>query len=89
MVGIDFVACPKTPRGHKYIMTATDYFTKWVEAFPTVSKEEKCVAECLAKIFYRHGAPEKILSDQGREFVNKVIYVCLNELLALMRGKLI
>ena len=23
---------PETPRGHKYIMTLTDYYTKWAEA---------------------------------------------------------
>ena len=72
---MDFIACPKTPRGNKYILTVTDYFTKWVEAFPTVSKEESCVTECLSKLFYRHGAPDKILSDQGREFVNRVVPV--------------
>ena len=73
MLGIDLMGpYPTTPRENKYIFTCTDFFTKWVEAFPIKSKNENCVGECLAKIFYRHGAPEKILSDQGREFVNKV-----------------
>ncbi len=70
MVGTDYVECPTTPRGNNYILTLTDYFTKCVEAFPTVSKAESSLAECLAKVFYRHDAPQKILSDQRREFVN-------------------
>jgi hypothetical protein len=25
---------PVTPRGNIYILTVTDYFTKWIEVFP-------------------------------------------------------
>ena len=25
---------PVTPRGNRYILTVTDYFTKWIEVFP-------------------------------------------------------
>jgi hypothetical protein len=34
--GIDFMTCnPPSSNGHKYIVVAVDYFTKWVEAMPT------------------------------------------------------
>ena len=32
------------------------------------------VPQAMMDIFYTHGAPEVILTDQGREFWNKVEY---------------
>ena len=73
MLGINLIGkLKRTPREHSYIFTCTDYFTKWVEAFPIRSKKADCVAQCLVNIFFRHGAPKKVLSDRGREFVNQV-----------------
>lgn len=73
LVGIDLTGpLPKTSSGCQYILTATDYFSKWVEAYPLNTKSAAEVAEKLCKIIYRHGCPARILSDQGREFVNEV-----------------
>ncbi|CAL8310688.1 unnamed protein product [Boreogadus saida] len=36
---------------------------------------EKEKDEAMMDIFYTHGAPEVILTDQGREFWNKVEYL--------------
>lgn len=63
---------PETPRGYKYIVTATDYFSKWPEAAPLPDKSAIGVANFLFKLFCHHGWPEVIISDQGREFVNEV-----------------
>ena len=41
---------PETPRGHKYIMTMTDYFTKWVEASPLKDKSASSVADVLYSV---------------------------------------
>lgn len=73
LIGIDLTGpLPKTSSGFQYILTATDYFSKWVEAFPLKSKSASEVAQHLCAIIYRHGCPKRILSDQGREFVNEV-----------------
>ena len=38
-VGMDLIGpLPLTPRGNKYIVTLTDYFTKWAEAAPLPNK---------------------------------------------------
>ena len=58
--------------GNNCIFTCTDYFTKWVEAFPIPNKAAGDVAMCLVKIFCRHGLQMKVLTDQGREFSNEV-----------------
>lgn len=65
---------PTTKGGHKYLFTATDYFTKWVEGFAIPNKSASEVAKCILKLVYTHGAPQRILTDQGREFVNEVSY---------------
>ncbi|KAL2103786.1 hypothetical protein ACEWY4_000654 [Coilia grayii] len=73
LVGIDLTGpLPKTSSGCQYILTATDYFSKWVEAYPLKTKSAAEVAEKLCKIIYHHGCPVRILSDQGREFVNEL-----------------
>uniref|UniRef100_A0A1A8KNB0 Kinesin family member C1 n=2 Tax=Nothobranchius TaxID=28779 RepID=A0A1A8KNB0_NOTKU len=73
LVGIDLTGpLPQTPSGYKYILTATDYFSKWVEAFPLKTKSAEEVYQNLCTIFYRHGCPLRILTDQGREFVNQI-----------------
>ncbi|KAL5494269.1 hypothetical protein EMCRGX_G015566 [Ephydatia muelleri] len=51
MVGIDFVGplSPIAKDGSRYILTISDYFTKWVEAIPTVDKRASTVASSLFK----------------------------------------
>ncbi|KAG5280667.1 hypothetical protein AALO_G00062660 [Alosa alosa] len=71
LVGIDLTGqLPKTKAGHEYIMTVTDYFSKWVEAYPLRNKSAAEVGRHLCSMIYRHGCPKRILSDRGREFVN-------------------
>lgn len=72
LVGIDLTGpLPRTSEGFLYILTATDYYSKWVEAYALKSKTAAEVAEHICAIIYRHGCPRRILSDQGREFVNE------------------
>ena len=73
MMGIDLVGpLKKTSDGNTYIFTATDFFTKWTEAFPIPSKNAEEIAKCIMKLFFRHGACHAFLSDNGGEFVNEV-----------------
>eukprot|EP00731_Ephydatia_muelleri_P011145 Em0006g39a len=83
MIGIDFIGpiSPPGEDGSQYILTISDYFTKWVEAIPTPDKTATTVANCLFKIFMRMGLPRVILSDNGSEFCNK-----LNDKLAEILG---
>lgn len=47
--GIDFIGeiAEKSGRGHRWIIVATDYFTKWIEAIPTKRDTSKVVIEFL------------------------------------------
>ena len=72
-IGIDLIGpLPITASGNKYIMTVTDYFSKWPEAKALPSKEACEVAKFLHYLFMRHGFCACVISDQGREFCNSV-----------------
>ena len=72
-IRIDLVGpLTETPRGNKYIVTCTDYFSKWPEAEALQSKEAVGVALFLYRLIIRYGVAEIVMSDQGREFVNQV-----------------
>ena len=72
-IGVDLVGpLPITPRGNKFIITATDYFSKWPEAAALPDKTAIGVANFLFGLFCRHGWPKILSCDQGREFVNAV-----------------
>ncbi len=72
-VGIDLVGpFPRTGSGNQYIITCSDYFTKWPEAAAIPDKTVCGVANFLFTLITRHGSPAIIQSDQGREFVNQL-----------------
>ena len=73
-IGID-ISGPynTTADGNKYILVVSDYFTKWVEAYPMKDQEAQTVAEVLVREFIsRMGVPMLIHSDQGRNFESKL-----------------
>jgi RNase H-like domain found in reverse transcriptase/Reverse transcriptase (RNA-dependent DNA polymerase)/Integrase zinc binding domain/Integrase core domain/gag-polyprotein putative aspartyl protease len=64
---------PTSDQGNKYILVATDYFSKWPEAFAIPNQEAVTVAEVLVNnIFCRYGVPLELHSDQGRNFESNV-----------------
>lgn len=73
LIGMDLIGPLKlTPRGNKYILTVTDYFSKWVHGCALKNKTAAEVASNLVTLYSLLGCPKRILSDQGREFVNLV-----------------
>ena len=65
--GIDFVGPIESP-AHKthaqYIIVATDYVTKWVEAKAIQNNDAHTIAKFLYEyIFTRYGLPIEIVSD--------------------------
>ena len=50
-IGIDLIGpLPETSAGHKYVLTISDYCTKWVAAFPLESKLASGVALAFFKV---------------------------------------
>ena len=60
--------------GFKYILTATDVFSKWCEAWPIRNHEASTVAKVLIEqMFTKYGTPSQLLSDQGPEFEGQLM----------------
>ena len=80
---IDFVGPinpPTKKSGARYIITATDYLTRWAKAQPI----KDCSATIAAKFIFeyilsRFGCPRILMSDQGSHFLNKTIEVLTEE----------
>ncbi|POM58693.1 Gag-pol fusion protein [Phytophthora palmivora] len=62
-----------TPRGNMFILVFADYVTRWVEAFPTKRLDTVSVVETMVnEVISRHGVPERLLSDQGSNFISEL-----------------
>jgi hypothetical protein len=74
-VGIDYVGpLPRTTKGNRYIIVATEYLTKWVEATATPDCTSQTTAQFIySEIICRHGAPKEILTDRATSFQNELI----------------
>ncbi|KAL2630757.1 hypothetical protein R1flu_015443 [Riccia fluitans] len=80
--GLDFVGpiYPAASNGHRYLLVATDYKTKWVEAASLPDCTTRSTVEFLySYILARYGCPEELISDQGSHFVNQAIKCLVDE----------
>ena len=50
-----------------------DYSTKWPEAFALWNVTTETVVNCLVEVTARIGVPEELLSDNGSNFISKVM----------------
>jgi len=72
--GLDFIGeiHPSSSGHHKWILTATDYFTKWIEAIPCRQANDTIIIQFLeCNILSRFGCPEKIITDNATAFKSK------------------
>lgn len=74
---------------YKFILVYQDHLTKFVLLRPLTHKRAEEVAYVLLDIFTTFGAPAILQSDNGREFVNKIINELCNmwEDLKIVHGK--
>ena len=79
----DLFGTLKAPaKSTKYILCITDAFTKYVELVVVPDKEAETVSEAIfIHWILRYGIPMEIITDQGKEFCNKLsdeLYQLLN-----------
>lgn len=73
----EFVAAP---RGHRFMLVAMDYFSKWPEAATCESVTSSAVIEFLNGLFDRHGLVEEISTDNGPQFTSSEFKTYLQSL---------
>jgi hypothetical protein len=71
--GLDFIGeiYPGSSKGHRFILVATDYFTKWTEAVPLRNMTHQEVISFVQEhIIYQFGVPQTLTTDQGPSFMS-------------------
>jgi hypothetical protein len=70
---LDFAGpLPVTPRHNKYVLVMIEYFSKWIELVALPDKfSEGAAYSFLDRVLSHFGAPAKVLTDQGREFLGE------------------
>lgn len=76
---LDFIG-PINPSSNQktYILVATEYVTKWVEAEALPRATEDSVIQFLFHLFVRYGLPREIIIDDGPQFAGNKIAATLN-----------
>jgi hypothetical protein len=69
---------PTSSGQHRWILTATDYFTKWVEVVPSRQATDVVIIEFLLNnIMSRFRCPRKIVTDNAKAFTSsKLVKFC-------------
>jgi len=76
MWGIDVIGAiePKASNGHRFILVAIDYFTKWVKAASYTNVTRGVVVRFKKReLICRYGLPRKIITDNGTNLNNKIM----------------
>ncbi|XP_027368366.1 uncharacterized protein LOC113874337 [Abrus precatorius] len=76
MWGIDVIGPiePKASNGHRFILVAIDYFTKWVKAASYASVTRNVVVKFIKRdLICRYGTPSKLITDNGTNLNNKMM----------------
>jgi hypothetical protein len=74
--GLDFIGeiHPCSSIRHRFVLVATDYFTKWTKVVPLKNMTHKeLINFVLEHIVYRFGIPQTLTTDQGATFMSHQI----------------
>lgn len=74
-IGYHWEITPPSSKQHRYILTATDYFTKWVEAIPLKTANSEAIIEFIDQfIITRFGVPNALVFDNASYFSGNAMF---------------
>jgi hypothetical protein len=74
---LDFIGeiHPSSSKGHRFVLVATDYFTKWTEVVALKNMTRREVIEFVTEhIIHRFGIPHTLTIEQGASFMLKEVH---------------
>ncbi|KAL0979181.1 hypothetical protein UPYG_G00181820 [Umbra pygmaea] len=73
ILGIDILGpFPESHQGNSSVVIITDYYSKWIEAFPIQKRDALSIARCISTSIYRFGAAKTVISTQSMDFCDEV-----------------
>jgi len=79
--GMDILGSfPPTTGQQLFLIVAVDYFTKWIEAEPLAKITTANVQNFMWKLICRFGIPHTVITDNGRQFVDRKLEAFFTEL---------
>ena len=79
-IAIDHLTIDGSEGKTKKILTVTDEMSKMLFIIPVRNEKAQTTADALLKLFLTYGIPNKIHSDNGKAFCNKVVEKLLESL---------
>jgi transposase InsO family protein len=69
---LDFVRQnhPASSKDHRFVLVATDYFTKWTEVVPLNMTQKEVIHFILEHIVHRFNIPQTLTTNQGSSFMS-------------------
>lgn len=73
-LGMDVIGpLERSKAGNRFMLLITEYATRYPEVFPLKTVKARTVAICLMQLFSRVGFPKTVLTDQGLNFMSKLV----------------